>query len=76
MTLTKGMLKALNQIGYGVKATIDGYICIVENERLDLRSADALCARDLIFYTYDYGSGNLYLTKEGQKIFDESVEES
>ncbi len=73
MTLTKGMNKALNQIGYGVKATDRGYMAVDGvDERLDLRSAEALHKRGLVFYRYNYGRGTLRLTEEGQKIFDEN----
>ena len=73
--LSPGMRKALLMIGFGVSAYAAGYYSIDNpDERLDLRSADALVRRGLVFYFVSGGApmqGKLGLTLEGETIFEE-----
>lgn len=70
--LTKGMQKALLQIGYGVTARLGGYFD-EDNNRVDLRSAEALFVRKLVAY-YTIGvsplRGKIDLTLAGWEMFE------
>lgn len=71
--LTPGMRKALLQIGFGVSGRIGGFYD-EGNERVDLRSAQALLERGLIFSLMQ-GSNplrpGLRLTPKGDDLFEE-----
>ncbi|OGC94105.1 MAG: hypothetical protein A2W25_12030 [candidate division Zixibacteria bacterium RBG_16_53_22] len=72
-SLTPRMKRALLQIGYGVFGREGGFYD-EGGERLDLRSANALCRRGWVMY-YTIGgapvSGRLDLTDEGWRMFEE-----
>jgi hypothetical protein len=71
--LTPPMCKALLQIGYGVTGRAGGFFD-EDNERVDLRSAQALLDRNLVFYGTKGGapmSGALDLTPCGWLRFYE-----
>ena len=71
--LTAGTKKALMQIGYGVTGRRGGFFD-EESERVDLRSAQALRNRGLIFYHVRGANpmmGFLEVTNEGEELFEE-----
>ena len=71
--LTAGMKRALIQIGYGVTGRQGGFFD-EESERVDLRSAQALRNRGLIFYHVRGANpmmGFLEVTNEGEELFEE-----
>lgn len=71
--LTPNMKEALLQIGFGVTAGPDGYYD-EGGKRLDLRSAQALVRRGLIWYFVAGGApmrGQLRLTPLGNEVLEE-----
>jgi hypothetical protein len=77
--LTEGMKKTLLQIGYGVFVRDKRYYSD-DDKPVDLRSANALLRRGLIFYsTNSKGSqlcGALNLTRIGDEKFEQCLENS
>ncbi len=77
--MTKNMKATLLQIGYGVFAKEDGYYDET-NMPIDLRSANALLKRELIYYsTNNKGAqlcGMLNLTILGEAEFEREVNQS
>jgi len=73
--LTLAMQEAILMIGFGVSAGPDGYYSLDDpGERLNLRSAEALARRGLIYYFISGGApmrGNLRLTPIGEALFEE-----
>jgi len=73
MDLTDGMKRALLQIGFGVTGRRGGFFDD-DGERVDLRSAQGLLNRGLIFYHVRGANpmtGLLEVTDEGEKLFEE-----
>lgn len=69
--LSQQMQKTLLQIGFGVTSCIGGYFD-EDSNRVDMRSAEALFRRSLVYYSTSGGApvrGVIDLTPSGWEVF-------